>query len=89
MKFIFRVNVKIPEYREINLYFDDPERAERLVSAVQQIMSEDGLKKVKFEYHKEAVIDSDQDVLDALRLAQSDGNDWESLIRSRKTGNKE
>lgn len=67
MKIVFRVNIKIPEYREMNLYFDDQERAERLVIAIQKLMNEDGLKKVKFEYHKEAVIVSDQDILDALK----------------------
>lgn len=74
----------MPEQRDLNLYFDDQERAERVILAIHQIMGEDNMKRVTFGYHKEIMFDSDQDILDALNTMPSTNLKEEDLKQSAK-----
>jgi hypothetical protein len=70
MKDLFKVTVKIGKTKQVELLFDDQNRAERFINATTQIMTQKGKKEVEFIPELVSVIDCDKDVIEAF---SSDG----------------
>lgn len=66
MKDLFKITVKIPEENDLELFFDDKDRAERFIHAIQEIMNENGRKSVVLIPELVTLIDSDEDIINAL-----------------------
>ena len=64
MKVLFKVKIKIQK-EELELFFDNQDRAERFINATTEIMTPKGKKSVEFTPELVSVIDCDEDVLEA------------------------
>jgi hypothetical protein len=69
MKDLFKVTVKIGKTKQVELLFDDQNRAERFINATTQIMTQKGKKEVEFIPELVSVIDCDKDVIEAFSSA--------------------
>ena len=69
MKDLFKVTVKIGKTEQVELLFDDQNRAERFIYATTQIMTAKGKKEVQFIPELVSVIDCDEDVIEAFSSA--------------------
>ena len=69
MKNLFKVTVKIRKTEQVELLFDDQNRAERFIYATTQIMTSKGKKEVEFIPELVSVIDCDEDILEAFSSA--------------------
>tara|TARA_R110002074_G_scaffold379772_3_gene558151 strand:+ start:3074 stop:3292 length:219 start_codon:yes stop_codon:yes gene_type:complete len=68
MKELFKVKIKIQK-EEIELFFDNQDRAERFINATTEIMTSKGKKSVEFTPEIVSVIDCDEDVLESYSSA--------------------
>ena len=64
MKNIFKIIVKTPDYEQ-EMFFDDQNRAERFINAMQHIMTDKGKEEVEFIKWVIECIDSDGDIMSA------------------------
>lgn len=69
MKDLFKVTVKIGKKEQVELLFDDQNRAERFINATTQIMTSKGKKEVEFIPELVSVIDCDEDIIEAFSSA--------------------
>ena len=69
MKDLFKVTVKIGKTEQVELLFDDQNRAERFINATTQIMTQKGKKEVQFIPEIVSVIDCDEDIIEAFSSA--------------------
>ena len=64
MKNIFKVTVKTNDLNQ-ELFFDDQNRAERFINAMNHIMTEKGKNEVEFIPEIVGCIDCDEDIINA------------------------
>jgi vacuolar-type H+-ATPase subunit D/Vma8 len=66
MRDIFKLTVKIEKKEQVELLFDDQDRAERFINALTQILTPKGKKEIEFIRERAQVIDCDDDVIKAF-----------------------
>ena len=69
MKDLFKVTVKIGKIKQVELLFDDQNRAERFINSTIQVMTAKGKKEVEFTPELVSLIDCDEDVIEAFSSA--------------------